>query len=308
MANGYPSLDELIRARRVAGPGEAIQSGLEGFVAGRKRRMDEDEAKAKAALEQVKQRLEQQKVDLETITPDEAQAGAIQAESSPAKFSALKKPTPAPKPIIREGPNGELVQVHMDEKGNVTGTTMLTGPRQKQVGDESTKQAGDFNTLAKQIDLVKQTFKPEFVGAVQGRTGKLAQAIDVPEIGLGASKDRADFLANVNSIRNQLIYLRSGKQINESEYARLLAELPNENSSDTDFRAKLDNFQNVFNEIAQNRQKAFAEAGYRNIPSYTPPQNTAPTGTPAPTGGLSPDKQRRLAELRAKRDAGTLGK
>lgn len=60
MANGYPSLEELIRARRTGGAGEAIQSGLEGFLAGRKRRQEEEEARVTNVLNQAKLKLQQQ--------------------------------------------------------------------------------------------------------------------------------------------------------------------------------------------------------------------------------------------------------
>lgn len=79
MANGYPSLEELIKARRTPGPAEAIQSGLEGFMAGRKRRQEEDEAKATAVLNQAKLRLQQQG---EERAGRELEAGLIPAQQS----------------------------------------------------------------------------------------------------------------------------------------------------------------------------------------------------------------------------------
>jgi len=282
MANNYPSLEELIAAAKTGGPGDVIQSGLEGYTAGRKRRLEEDKTKAEAAIAQAKQRLEQEKQQAELITPVEQQTHTTTAPATPAKIKALTPKGPGKKgPDTIKGPNGEVLQVHRDEDGNITGTTPLTGPREKQVNDQTVIQSGDFNTLATQIDKVRKSVKPEYVGPVQGRTGELAQTVDLPSIGLGANKERSDFLSNVNSIRNQLIYLRSGKQINESEYERLIKELPDETRSYVDFQAKLDNFQNVFNEIAQNRRKAFEEGGYRDIPNYTPPQGTP--GTFGPT-------------------------
>jgi hypothetical protein len=79
MANGYPSLEELISARRTGGPGEVIQSGLEGFLAGRKRRQEEDEAKATAILNNAKLRLQQQ---AEQREGRQLQAGLIPAPHS----------------------------------------------------------------------------------------------------------------------------------------------------------------------------------------------------------------------------------
>lgn len=56
----YPTLEELIAAKRTGGAGEAIQSGLEGFMAGRKRRVEEDEIRATNVLNQAKLKLQQQ--------------------------------------------------------------------------------------------------------------------------------------------------------------------------------------------------------------------------------------------------------
>lgn len=78
MAN-YPSLEELIRAHKTGGPGEAIQSGLEGFMAGRKRRQEETESKATQVLNQAKLRLQQQQAEREGR---QLEAGLIPAQQS----------------------------------------------------------------------------------------------------------------------------------------------------------------------------------------------------------------------------------
>lgn len=155
-------------------------------------------------------------------------------------------------------------------------------PLKKTLPADASQQLADFDTLSQQLDTVKTTFKPEFTGPIQARTGELAQTLDMPSLGLGASQPRSDFYSNVNSIRNQLLYLRSGKQINEKEYERLLAELPNEKRSDVDFSAKLANFEKVFNEIKLNRRNALA-TGY-NIPGSASPAPAA--GNPGKTGGF----------------------
>lgn len=147
-------------------------------------------------------------------------------------------------------------------------------PLKKSLPADLSAQLGDFETLSGQLEAVKNDFKPEFTGPVQARTGELAQTVDLPSIGLEADPKRSNFYSNINSIRNQLIYLRSGKQINEKEYDRLLAELPNEKRSDVDFKAKLDNFERVFNEIKTNRRNSL-QANY-HVPG---------TGTPPPAAG-----------------------
>lgn len=155
-------------------------------------------------------------------------------------------------------------------------------PLKKTLPADASTQLGDFDTLSSQLERVKATKKPEFTGPLDARTGSLAQTVDLPSVGLGASPDRSDFYSNINSIRNQLLYLRSGKQINEQEYHRLLQELPDEKRSDVDFDAKLANFETVFNEIKGNRRNALA-TGY-NIPGNGTPPPAA--GNPGKTSGF----------------------
>lgn len=179
-------------------------------------------------------------------------------------------------------------------------------PLKKTLPADASTQLGDFDTLSSQLERVKTSKKPEYTGALDSRTGALAQTVDMPSIGLGASPERSDFYSNINSIRNQLLYLRSGKQINEQEYKRLLQELPDEHRSDVDFDAKLANFETVFNEIKGNRRSALA-TGY-NVPATNTPGNGTPPPAAGNPGGLDPVKAARLAELRAKKANGTLGR
>lgn len=164
---------------------------------------------------------------------------------------------------------------------NVPGDQQLN-PLKKTLPAEQSTQLADFDTLSQQLERVKATKKPEFTGPLDARTGQLAQTVDLPSVGLGANKERSDFYSNVNSIRNQLLYLRSGKQINEKEYERLLSELPDEKRSDVDFDAKLANFETVFNEIKNNRRNALA-TGY-NVPGNATPPPAA--GNPGQKSGF----------------------
>ena len=92
----YPGLDELIRARRTAGPAEAIQSGLEGFIAGRKRRKEEEEARATAALAQAKEALEARRTAAteQQALASERRAGAAETTAEAALKRAERGPTP----------------------------------------------------------------------------------------------------------------------------------------------------------------------------------------------------------------------
>lgn len=141
----------------------------------------------------------------------------------------------------------------------------IVHPREKTLPADTSSQLADFDTLSDQLALVKQFYKPDYVGIIQGRLGEVEQAT-----GIGASKEQAIFRSNINSVRNQLLYLRSGKQINEAEYKRLVAELPDEKKSSVDFEAKLVNFEHVFDRLKTNRRNALS-VGY-HVPPANPQQ------------------------------------
>jgi len=295
----------LLRAFSRPSLGQTIQAGTEGFGTGvdigsklaeQKARRKKEEQDLLQQIEQLK--LESRKTKAGMITPD--LSAKAPREMTPEVYKALnpeeKTPGPGQADFIKTtftGNDGKSYAL-WGRSGQVTEVPVTaSGPMVKPTAPgEMVQQFGDFQTVLDQLQRVKETKKPEFVGPVQGRLTTASQTT-----GIGASSQAADFLANVNSIRNQLIYLRSGKQINDKEYERLLKELPNEFKSDVDFDAKLSNFEKVFTGIMNNRRAALGQA-YSNVPK--------PAGQTPTQGGLTPEKAARLAELRAKKASGTL--
>lgn len=202
-----------------------------------------------------------------------------------------RNPYFSPKGITPEGE--QVIFNHRTGEYTTTSGAPAVLPQIKTLPAAESEQSGSLDTISTQLETIKSSFKPEFTGAVEGRLGKVAQVVDVPQLGLGASPERAQFLANVSSIRDQLLRARSGAQINEQEYKRLVQELPDENKSDVDFMAKLANFERVFNEIKANRQAAFQTSGYR-VPTS---RNDVTPPTQVPTPGLSA-RDRLLQKMR----------
>lgn len=131
-----------------------------------------------------------------------------------------------------------------------------------------------LGTLKGTFDKVKSLYSPEYTGPVQGRLGQLAS------VTTGNEPDRATFLSAMQDINNAIVYLKSGKQINESEYTRLNKAMPTVNLADTDFKARMAEFDRVLNSIAEERAKA--KKGWGET-TPTSPQQT-PSSTP-PTAG-----------------------
>lgn len=131
-------------------------------------------------------------------------------------------------------------------------------PRNKRILPADTvEKLSDFKTIKGQLNILQEKVNKNFIGPAASRISEKAQLLDAV-----ATEDQAIFSSTINSIRNQMIYLRSGKQINEKEYERLIKELPDEHKSVTDFKAKLKTFNRVFADTMSNRLNSFEKAGY----------------------------------------------
>lgn len=140
----------------------------------------------------------------------------------------------------------------------------------KPLPSEQIQREMDLSSLQFSLDNVKNSYSPDLVGPVGARAGRGKQYLE----GV-ATPEAASFYSNLADLRNQMLYLRSGKQINEAEYNRLLQALPNENMSDTDFRARMKNFEGLFQKIKAARENALRGTGYR-MPQPLP-EPTTPT-------------------------------
>ncbi len=67
----------------------------------------------------------------------------------------------------------------------------------------------------------------------------------------------------LNQINNQLIYLYSGKQINEEEFKRLKRTFPDPNLNPISFKTRFNSFRESFDDIAKRRISGIQGAGKR---------------------------------------------
>lgn len=123
---------------------------------------------------------------------------------------------------------------------------------------EQIEQESKMDTLSLALEKVKESYSDDLVGPVASRVGKAKQYVEPL-----ANEQAANFYSNMSDMRNQIVYLRSGKQINQEEYKRLLDSIPNETTSATDFKVRLANFEQLKDTILASRQKNFQGTGYR---------------------------------------------
>ncbi|MDD4986092.1 MAG: hypothetical protein PHQ43_09965 [Dehalococcoidales bacterium] len=135
----------------------------------------------------------------------------------------------------------------------------------KPMPSEMVTSEQQIGTLADTLSAMKQLYKPEYVGPVAGRAGKLAEQT------IGVSPDRAAFNSMVAQLNNTLVYLMSGKQINESEMKRLRAQMPSVDLPPTVFKARMAEFERTVGSIVKERQKNMGGYGTNVTPKARPP-------------------------------------
>jgi hypothetical protein len=124
-----------------------------------------------------------------------------------------------------------------------------------------------IGTLKETLSRVKSKFDPNYVGPIGGRAGM------IKEKWVGLPEKQSGFYADVAQIKNSLIYLMSGKQINEQEYTRLKDQLPSAELPAATFKARMNNFDLTLDSIIEERRK--------NMGGYGSPANV----NPQPKGG-----------------------
>lgn len=117
-----------------------------------------------------------------------------------------------------------------------------------------------IDSMKEAFSKVKELFDPSYIGPVAGRLGKLQDAT-----GFGADSKRAEFRAWVANMFNSMIYLRSGKQINQEEANRLADEFISMNRSNQDFEGNLRKMEQEFSTLESTTKKQLGNAGYRNV-------------------------------------------
>lgn len=170
---------------------------------------------------------------------------------------------------------------------DVPGGEKLT-PMTKTLPAEQVEKGAGFDAMADLLQRIRADVTDPKTGQLSQEGRDAIGLMDAPAGKASAYTPAADpaktaFYQKVQDLKNQIIYLRSGKQINEEEYKRLRASLPSEYRDDSVFLSDLDNFEKTFKDVMAKRQAAFKTAGY-NVPgSATPP---ATTGNPGQNTGF----------------------
>jgi hypothetical protein len=121
------------------------------------------------------------------------------------------------------------------------------------------KDFGDFNTLNDAFTKVEEAYKTNggATGPVKGLIGTIAQKLPVVDTPEGFT----DIKSKISQVQTQLLYLRSGKAINEKEFDRMMRELPSEFDKPADALIKIGNAKDLMDEFIANRKGAAGVPG-----------------------------------------------
>lgn len=167
-------------------------------------------------------------------------------------------------PISYDTRTGQLVQGE-PVQGTVLPTVSPSIP-----GAEVSK-FGEIENLKSKMKVVEDSYDPQFVGMIDSRLQAVKQ-----KTGFGATEKASRFRQSVQDIKDSLLRARSGAQINEQEYQRLLPLVPDETSSEVDFKAKSRRFNEVLDEMIASKKGAFSAAGYRPMAGQSKQKKETP--------------------------------
>ncbi len=174
-------------------------------------------------------------------------------------------------PSVSTGPDGKP-QLNSDVQPFV----------KPQVPAEQVEKTGSFESLANVLGRVRgMVTDPETKQLSKKAQGWIGMGNNLLEKGKSftpaTDTDFTNFEQLTQDLENQITYLRSGKQINETEAQRLKAALPSKIKNSKNYIPNLDNFEKTFKNIMSERGTAFDKAGYRNAPAPTATPTNAPT-------------------------------
>ncbi len=116
--------------------------------------------------------------------------------------------------------------------------------------ETTAKSLSELNALLEQMADVERLFKPEFVGPIHGRVAGVKEATTGK-----LSDEEIEMRATVKDMQDALLRARSGAQINEQEYKRLVAFLPDLNTMPNVFKARLNRFRRAVKTVIEEKSK-----------------------------------------------------
>lgn len=270
-----------------------LQTPLANFVAARKQAVEQQQADLANKLKEAQLRMNQLKLDPE-IAQLRAQTGLVQAQTDLAQRKEPSLPSSALTGFLTPEQIGNLPP-ELPRESFDTLVKAAEARQRAQDAKEAKRQAkavpvaevsniGKIRSLLNQMKPVEDLYKQSLVNGDSPFVGpKDARVQSVKQLTGSANPAFATFKSNLYGIRNQILNMLSGAAISPAEYKRLITALPDENTNEKDFEAKLENFKAVQNDIVNEKLTAFKQAGYDT--------SNLEVGQVSRTGGSTTPKQ-----------------
>jgi hypothetical protein len=181
--------------------------------------------------------------------------GQIKKGSVAAKIPGAEG-SDGPAPYFTPLQTGDGVLSYNNRTGKVDGRVADLKP-----GATAQEKMAAAETAVYQLGEVKRLFNPDWVGPAAGRykTMQLAVAGERGEQGL------AEMAAQVASLKNQIINLRTGAAMSEPEAQRIMQEIPDMNNPPDVFLSRMDVTQKNI-EFLNSRRRGYAYGTPGNSP------------------------------------------
>ena len=174
-------------------------------------------------------------------------------------------------PSVTIIPTSEGYEAIRAERGTglTTVTTQPTG-KGKALPASELKTGREFNTLKDTIGRIHENYSDDYVGPIAGRYGQLQEKwVDIPE-------KQAFMYADVRDLQDSLLRARSGAQINEQEYKRLVNFLPDPKLPPSQFKVRLRRFEVELESMLKNRAEELRKGGYGSQTESIEPSASQP--------------------------------
>ena len=171
-----------------------------------------------------------------------------------------------------------LAGMRSEKREDISQQAALTRAGQP-IPEGTQKELTSIASLQGSISEIKKNFKKEFLGPLQGTDIDLSvRRTFGTQMGRPVSDQEITFRQNLDGLANKLIYLRSGAQINENEFARLWKELPHATDEAKVFQSGLRRFEAEFDRISTARRGLAGTSRGQVSQGATTPETTTKVG------------------------------
>lgn len=137
-------------------------------------------------------------------------------------------------------------------------------PKAARVPSSERQEVNKLEDFAAKLDRIGELRKDEYTGSVWTAKGRKAIVGRVKEATIGDTPEATEFRQLTRELADDLLRLRSGAQINEQEYKRMLSFMPTLDMPAATFMARYDSLKKTIQDKILQRESSLEESGFVN--------------------------------------------